>query len=60
LAEGKVQLSGDEWKKEIDGVCKAVINEMEGTKREERSCLFPFFWVIQIYPVRKPRCLQRG
>jgi hypothetical protein len=55
LAEGKVQLSSDEWKKEIDGICKAIIKKMEGAKREERSGLFPFFRVIQIYPVRKPR-----
>ena len=34
LAEGETQFSSDERKEEVDGVCKAIVKEMEGAEGE--------------------------
>ena len=60
MAKRKVQLGSDEWKKEIDGICKTIIKKMEGAKREEGSAFFPFFGIIQNYCLKVFPSAQLG
>jgi hypothetical protein len=38
LAEIKVQLNGDERKKEVEGIRETIIDKMKGAEGEEGAC----------------------